>query len=442
MSNVFIPLGGAGGKNRGNSFYISDTAPTAEILGRIITPLPAGVYKKFVTPDGQVVFPSADGGDAVVSMSKEFLKKQAIKTFGIASITNFSLTMYAHRQVRLTWAKPSQGLWSGVHFVFKYGSMPTSETDGFMVYDSADVHYETARLDERELFVRAYSYVTVTDGRWYDEGAVSARITVTGISGSVTLSTGAGTWTVPDGVRKIRYILVGHGGNGGGADWGMRSTGGGGGGYFVSDYMDVTPGQGINWIIPSSQNSNTSLGGAIARSGENGTYFHGNDRNHVKNVRGGNGGSGGGGGSPKKSNIYAVGGTGGSDGSDGQAVDSEHGPSLGGVGQHSSNRGFNGVLYSGGGAGGVMRSHPANGGAGGGGMAVDARQLLYNKYRGPKYDVSRGNGVNGLGGGGGGIESDYRDDYYLGGDGHLSLDNGGLGGTGCIYIAWGNLMND
>ena len=426
MSNVFIPLGGAGGKNRGNSFYISDTAPTAEILGRIITPLPAGVYKKFVTPDGQVAFPSADGGDAVVSMSKEFLKKQAIKTFGIASIINFNLSMYAHRQVRLTWAKPDRGLFSGIHFVFKYGSMPTNENDGFMVYDSADVHYETARLEERDLFVRAFNYVTVTDG----------------ISGSVTLSTGAGTWTVPDGVRRIRYILVGHGGNGGGANWGTRSTGGGGGGYFVSDYMDVTPGQGINWIIPSSQNSNTSLGGAIARSGENGTYFNVNDRNHIKNVRGGNGGSGGGGGSPKKSNIYAVGGAGGSDGSDGQAVDSEKGPSLGGVGQHSSTRGFNGVLYSGGGAGGVMRSHPANGGAGGGGMAVDARQLLYNKYRGPKYDVSRGNGVNGLGGGGGGIESDYRDDYYLGGDGHLSLDNGGLGGTGCIYIAWGNLMND
>ena len=228
MSNVFIPLGGAGGKNRGNSFYISDTAPTAEILGRIITPLPAGVYKKYVTPDGQVAFPSADGGDAVVSMSKEFLKKQAIKTFGIASITNFSLSMYAHRQVRLTWAKPDRGLWSGVHFVFKYGSMPTSETDGFMVYDSADVHYETARLDERELFVRAYSYVTVTDGRWYDEGKVSAKITVTGISGSVTLGVGAGTWTVPDKVEKIRYIIVGQGGNG--EDNGANQYGAGGGG--------------------------------------------------------------------------------------------------------------------------------------------------------------------------------------------------------------------
>lgn len=442
MSEVFIPLGGAGGKNRGNSFYIPDTAPTAEVFGRIITPLPAGVYKKFVTPDGQIVFPSADGGDAVVSMSREFLKKQAIKTFGIASITNFSLSMYAHRQVRLTWAKPDRGLWSGVHFVFKYGSMPTNENDGFMFYDSADVHYETPKLEERELYVRAYSYVTVRDGRWYDEGAVSARITVTGISGSVTLSTGAGTWTVPANVYKIRYILVGHGGNGGGANYGNRCTGGGGGGYFVSEYMDVTPGQGINWLIPSSQNSNTSLGGAIARSGENGTYFYDGDRNHIKNVRGGNGGSGGGGGSPQRSNWNTFGGAGGSDGSDGQTVNSKYGACLGGAGQHSSTRGFNGVLYSGGGAGGGLGSHPANGGAGGGGMAVDARRLLDNKYRGLNLDVSRGNGVDGLGGGGGGIESDYRNDFYIGGDGYLSLDNGGLGGTGCIYIAWGSAMND
>ena len=442
MSNVLIPLGGAGGKNRGSQYKIPENAQTLEMFGSIFFPLPPGVYKKLVLPNGQPALPSSDGGDAAITMTKEFLKKQAIKTFGIASITNFSLSMYAHRQVRLTWAKPDRGLFSGIHFVFKYGSMPTNENDGFMVYDSADVHYETARLEERELFVRAYSYVTVTDGRWYDEGTVSAKITVTGISGSVTLSTGAGTWTVPEGVRRIRYILVGHGGNGGGADLGMRCTGGGGGGYFVSDYMDVTPGQVLNWIIPSSQNSNTSLGGVIARSGENGTYFHGSDRNHVKNVRGGNGGSGGGGGSPQKSNVYATGGTGGSDGSDGQEVGSKYGPSLGGVGQHSSTRGFNGVLYSGGGAGGVMRSHPANGGAGGGGMAVDARLLLRNKYLGSNLDVSRGNGVDGLGGGGGGIESDYRDDYYLGGDGHLSIDNGGLGGTGCIYVAWGNLMND
>ena len=420
MSNVFIPLGGAGGKNRGNSFYISDTAPTAEILGRIITPLPAGVYKKFVTPDGQVVFPSADGGDAVVSMSKEFLKKQAIKTFGIASITNFSLTMYAHRQVRLTWAKPDRGLWSGTRFVFKYGSMPTSETDGFMVYDSADVHYETARLEERELFVRAFNYVTVRDGRWYDEGTVSAKITVTGISGSVTLGAGAGTWTVPAGVTRIRFILVGQGGEGC-TNSGWRCGGaGGGGGYFKQGYMNVTPGQGINWIVPTAnqglvvnskdwQDYNKGLGHLAQLD----TVF-GNERaEHGRHGRtdwsygysdelaeyGGVGGSGGGAGNS------GVGGRNGGNGSDtGRGITGTKYKKyqFGGTGSHQSTTGFNGVLYCTGGNGGP-----------------------------PDWGETGARGTDGLGTGGNGAGGYYRH----------SLP-GGLGGTGCIYIAWGSAMND
>lgn len=449
MSNVFIPLGGAGGKNRGNSFYISDTAPTAEILGRIITPLPAGVYKKFVTPDGQVVFPSADGGDAVVSMSKEFLKKQAIKTFGIASITNFSLTMYAHRQVRLTWAKPSTGLWSGVHFVFKYGSMPTSETDGFMVCDSADVHYETARLEERELFVRAYSYVTVKDGRWYDEGKVSAKITVTGISGSVTLSTGAGTWTVPDKVNKIRYILVGHGGNGGVGHGNSSGTGGGGGGYFTTGYLNVTPGQQINWVVPSSQGAPTSFAGIVANSGTNG-----NDAIFLRIVvYGGNGGSGGGAGQGRYYGGF-IGGDGGINGGDGgqamyyQRNVQPHGyvvsptqNNTAGIGQHTSTTGFNGVLYSGGGCGGGSLKTVQEGG---GGISVDSffAPRLYRNTSPRPEEYAKACGVNGLGGGGGGYKMSS-----TGGDYNYDESSSGPyvaspGGAGCIYVAWGSLMND
>ena len=449
MSEVFIPLGGAGGKNRGNSFYISDTAPTAEVLGRIITPLPAGVYKKFVTPDGQVAFPSADGGDAVVSMSKEFLKKQAIKTFGIASITNFSLSMYAHRQVRLTWAKPSQGLWSGVHFVFKYDSMPTSETDGFMVYDSADVHYETARLEERELFVRAYCYVTVKDGRWYDEGKVSARITVTGISGAVTLSTGAGVWTVPDKVDKIRYILVGHGGSAGIAYTNNVGTGGGGGGYFTTGYLDVSPGQQINWVIPSEQGAPTSFSGIVANSGTTGndSYFS------TKRVFGGNGGSGGGAGVVGGRVIKARGGDGGLDGSDGgqstyySSYDKKYivytnsdWQNVGGQGQHTSTRGFNGVLYSGGGSGGGGGNNTPREGGGGVSISYMDSPRKWNANTGPAY--AKACGVNGLGGGGGGCEhtgfGSYRN-YQEASFGELL---GAPGGTGCIYIAWGSAMND
>lgn len=445
MSEVFIPLGGAGGKNRGSQYSVPENAQTLEMFGSVFAPLPAGVYKKYMLPNGQPAFPSADGGAAVVSIPKEFLKKQAIKTFGIASITNFSLTMYAHRQVRLTWAKPDRGLWSGTRFVFKYGSMPTSETDGFMVYDSADVHYETARLEERELFVRAFNYVTVRDGRWYDEGTVSAKITVTGISGSVTLGAGAGTWTVPDGVRRIRYILVGHGGNGGEGHTNQSGTGGGGGGYFTTGYMSVTPGQAISWIIPTLQGSSTVLGDIISKSGENGnsTYYMGNG-----GVYGGDGGSGGGAGATSShSTVY--GGDGGVNGSDGgqstvrrgEKIRVSSGYNRGGIGQHSSTIGFNGVHYSGGGCGGGNEKTTQEGG---GGIAVKLSSAPRRYRTAPLIpDVyAKACGVNGLGGGAGG----YTPEKY-GSDLNYDESKYGAflpspGGTGCIYIAWGNLMND
>ena len=453
MSEVFIPLGGAGGKNRGEGVQV-DEDYTYLKLGNsgVGIPLPAGNYKALKAVHGEETpFSSyGDGKNAAVFMTKEFLKKVTLDYFGIASITNFKLTMYAHRQVRLTWAVPSEGLWSGVRFVFKYGSMPTSETDGFMVYDSADVHYETEKLEERELFVRAFNYVTVKDGRWYDEGAVSARITVSGISGSVTLSTGAGVWTVPEGVRRIRYILVGHGGDGTRVGYYMSSHGGGGGGggYFTTGYMNVFPGQSLSWAIPSVQGQNTLLGNLVSKSGKMTEPV--NNRGDIRYTSGGDGGSGGGGSSPN--GIDVAGGCGGSNGSNGCGGIGGYADEMffysGGKGQKSSTRGFNGVLYSGGGGAGgpyifnrinklsnpspdVMEpifdgtyySYPmaAKGGEGGGG---DSEHVSTNP-----------NGIDGLGGGGGGGSHHSRNGSY----GPASC---GKGGTGCIYIAWGSLMND
>lgn len=428
MSNVLIPLGGSGGKNRGELVPVDENYTYLKLGNSVVgIPLPAGNYKALKAVHGEEnPFSSyGDGKNAAIFMTKEFLKKVAIDLFGIASITNFSLTMYAHRQVRLTWAKPDRGLWSGVHFVFKYGSMPTSETDGFMVYDSADVHYETSKLEERELFVRAYSYVTVKDGRWYDEGKVSARITVTGISGSVTLGVGAGVWTVPDKVDKIRYILVGQGGAGNDGGRNSWNTGaGGGGGYFVTGYMNVTPGQQLSYVVPSYQEGLFhTIGNSIVSTEKYGDYQkwknipgldtvfsviraqHGKPgRTYITisdrtEIYGGDGGSGGGGG---------LGGAGGTDGSDGSSGGTyprgyRRQPVIGvaGKGSHVSTRGFNGVLYSSGGAGGSYESGNTG-----------------------KY------GTNGLGEGGGGA------------GGGFSNISGGKGGTGCIYIAWGSAMND
>ena len=454
MSEVFIPLGGAAGKNRGEGVQVDENYTYLKLGNSGVgIPLPAGNYKALKAVHGEEnPFSSyGDGKNAAVFMTKDFLKKVTLDLFGIASITNFSLTMYAHRQVRLTWAKPSQGLWSGVRFVFKYGSMPTSETDGFMFYDSADVHYETPKLEERELFVRAYSYVTVKDGRWYDEGAVSARITVSGISGSVTLSTGAGTWTVPDKVKRIRYILVGHGGNGGVGNSNYTGTGGGGGGYFTTGYLNVTPGQQINWVVPSSQGAPTSFAGIVANSGTNG-----NDSiNMRKVVYGGNGGSGGGAGQGDYHPGH-IGGDGGVNGGDGgQAMYYQHNTkpygyiaypakdNTAGIGQHTSTTGFNGVLYSGGGSGGGSLKTVQEGGGGLSVASYSAPRSRHNTPGNPE-EYAKACGVNGLGGGGGGYKMSsygggYIDYSYETRDGEFLASQGG---TGCIYIAWGSAMND
>lgn len=488
MSEVFIPLGGAGGKNRGEAVSVDENYTYLKLGNSgVALPLPAGNYKALKAVQGEESLFSSygDGKNAAVFMTKDFLKKVTLDLFGIASITNFSLSMYAHRQVRLTWAKPSEGLWSGVHFVFKYDSMPTNENDGFMFYDSADVHYETARLEERELFVRAYNYVTVKDGRWYDEGKVSARITVTGISGAVTLSTGAGVWTVPDGVRRIRYILVGHGGAGTQFNGHNGTGGGGGGGYFTTDYMDVTPGQAITWVVPSEQGSATVLNGSKAESGKmskklyspsslggGGAEYNYSER-HETYASGGDGGSGGGGGYILYDNYYyGIGGCGGENGSNGKGAVSatyDNPATLplvsGGKGQGTSTRGFNGVLYSGGGGGAVSaralvgfpkKESPSapdimeptledgyyfyrqagRGGEGGGG---NAEIWLINH----KLHLD---GTNGLGGGGGGSRVyPYEESRGWGGR-RVVAPRGpsvaGKGGTGCIYIAWGSAMND
>ena len=418
MGNVFIPLGGAGGKNRGDQYSIPEDAQTFEMFGSVFAPLPTGVYKKYMLPNGKPAFPAVDGGTAVVSMSKEFLKKQAINTFGIASITNFSATMYAHKQVRLTWSRPNKGLWSGVHFVFKYDSMPTSVTDGFLQIDSADVHYESPLLREGQLYVRAYNYVTTNEGRWYDNGNVSANTYVSSINGSVTFGAGAGTWTVPANVYKIRYIAVGQGGMGS-HNGGYRLGGpGGGGGYFATGYMNVTPGQQISWLIPSIVTSkstsrddyvkyydgghlpafDTIFGSVRAEHGRTG-YLSNISYNNF-NLIGGSGGSGGGGGNG------GLGGTNGADGTVGRNGSYAAGGStysIAGKGSGVSTLGFNGVLYCSGG---------------------NAGENDQSWNLGSRGTDGLGNGGNGTGGG------------------TFGKTNDRSGGTGCIYIAWGSSMND
>lgn len=415
MSEVFIPLGGAGGKNRGMAAVLGDSTPFTNAGAVMSLPLPAGNYKKSVSNPRTGY---GDGKNSEVTISKGLLKQMALNAFGIASITNFSAAMYAHKQVRLTWSRPTRGLWSGVHLVFKYDSMPTSVTDGFYTLDIADVYCTPSGLEERQLYIRAFNYVTTNEGRWYDSGNVSSTIRVSGISGAVTFGAGAGTWTVPEGVRRIRYILVGQGGQGGWNTGFYAPGGGGGGGYFTTGYMDVTPGQSIPWIIPSASADFNLLGGVYKqgldtvlgsiRSQHGRSPLRNGFRNYNNHLysNGGDGGSGG----------AAYSGSPGSNGNDG--IGSYPSVSEGrrgdkttyyfdsirpGYGQHTSTTGFNGVLYSTGG----MAGNRGN-------------------------DSEGASGTDGLGNGGNGANTKS----------YGKSHGGGRGGTGCIYIAWGSLMND
>ena len=415
MSDVLIPLGGAGGKNRGTVAVIGDNAPFLNAGAVMSLPLPAGNYKKSVSNPRTSY---GDGKNSEVTLSKELLKKMAIDAFGIASITNFRATMYAHKQVRLTWARPTKGLWSGTFFVFKKGRMPNSVYDSDTQYASGDTHLVTQPLSEGIWYIRAFNYVATNNGRWYDDGKVSFMINVTGISGSVTLGAGAGTWTVPANVYKIRYIAVGMGGMGGHNGGYRLGGGGGGGGYFSTGYMNVTPGQQISWLIPSQityqsaggdnynkffrgehlDSYDTIFGSIRTEHGRSGKLQNINYNNYY--VDGGDGGSGGGGGNG------GAGGTNGADGTVGSNGSYAAGGSTysrAGKGSGVSTLGFNGVLYCSGGNAGAPNQSWNLGGRGTDGL---------------------GNGGNGTGGGTNGKSNDRS------------------GGTGCIYIAWGSSMND
>jgi len=441
MSEVFIPLGGAGGKNRGDAVQVDEdyTYLKAGNSG-VALPLPAGNYKAMKAVHGEEsLFASyGDGKNAIVFMTNDFLKKVTLDYFGIASITNFSFAPRGHRQTMFTWAKPSGGaMWSGVRLIVwkKSDSKPRNpdDTSGTWIRDTADTYIVTPLFPDVPHYIKAVSYVSVNGGRWYQDfdSAPTLEFTPTQKSGAITLSTGAGTWTVPDNVYKIRYILVGGGGRGGYSN-GFYASGGGGGGYFTTGYMNVTPGQRFNWIIPSIPYITDGIVPTEVRNYESGArlpqydtvfgsiradygfppperkcYTSKSAKTFSQWASGGNGGSGG----------AAFGGAPGTNGNDGSGVMPNSNTGRGktsetvsidlspGVGQHTSTTGFNGVLYSSGGLSGVLAQ--ANVGV---------------------------NGADGLGNGGGG--ANHPQSKYEAGC------IGGKGGTGCIYIAWGSLMND
>jgi len=155
---------------------------------------------------------------------------------------------------------------------------------------------------------------------------------------------GSTSWTVPDGVTSVQYLVVG-GGGGGGNGFDTGGGGGGAGGMVLTGTLNVSPGQSYSVTVGAG-----GAGGDNIRSNRNG-QLGGNSIFHTITALGGSGGGGsrtggtGSGGSAQVGTSNApIGGAGGGNGSS-----SVRGSGGGGGG--AAGNGGNGSSVSGGSGG-------------------------------------------------------------------------------------------
>jgi PKD repeat protein len=256
------------------------------------------------------------------------------------------------------------------------------------------------------------------NGSYYDN--------LTKFSGS-----GLTTWTCPNGVTSVWYLVVAGGGAGGGG--GTRSGGGGGAGGVLNGTRAVTPATGYNVAVGIGGTNSSGTGG----SGGNSSFANTTAMDSMNAMGGGGGGtynanglfggSGGGGGFSANGggNIIGQGtaggnggtsnnrgaGGGGGNGTAGTTATTNNG-GAGGDGLQFSITGVDTYFAGGGGGGAYQASTGGSGGSGGGGKGGDG--------------TNGGVGIAGtaqLGGGGGG--------------GNTS-SNGAAGGDGVVYLRYFN----
>lgn len=83
----------------------------------------------------------------------------------------------------------------------------------------------------------------------------------------------SGSWTVPDGVTKIKITLTGAGG-GGGLNSNNKASGGGAGGSIIA-YLNVIPGEVINWVRGLGGLAATTSNTAGSNGGNSSITFEG-----------------------------------------------------------------------------------------------------------------------------------------------------------------------
>lgn len=262
----------------------------------------------------------------------------------------------------------------------------------------------------------------------------SCTVTTLGSGDVVVRFTGAGTFTPPEGIASVQYLVVAGGGGGGGNVADNAAGGGGGGaGGLLSGNLTVTPLQTYNITVGAGGAGGVGSSGP-GTSGGNSTFstltaLGGGGGASVGNNSGVSGGSGGGG----RLNSGGVGGAGtagqGNNGGNG-ATDSFAAGGGGGAGA----AGTTGLASAVGGAGGVGSSNSITGTAvtyagGGGGGGYNAAGGAGGNGGGGSAPASRGVGGNATantGGGGGGATGSTTGNAF----------SGGAGGSGVVIVRY------
>ena len=237
-----------------------------------------------------------------------------------------------------------------------------------------------------DIYVGMNNSKKIVSDAYISKGGVLKSVYKRGGSETITAS---GTFTVPNGVRKIDVFMVGAGGGGG--YYTNNDYAGGGGGGYTKTIKGISVNPGDRFSVTIGQGTKSRAGGSTASGGQTG------DGGKAGSSTGGDGGCGG----------VTGGCNGGSDGSNGLT---RTGYTSCGKGQGSTTRAFgeiDGTLYAGGGGGIYCRNNigignilQGSGGEGGGGYAG------FSCYTdGGEFYSKASNGKDGTGGGGGGAVS-------------------------------------
>lgn len=243
------------------------------------------------------------------------------------------------------------------------------------------------------------------------------------------LTTGAGTYTVPDRVTTLMVEVWGGGGRGGNVNNGHG--GGGGGGAYSRSTISVTPGQIINYSVGAGSTTTAAGGDSWFVNSTTILAKGGSSSTNATGASGGSSGSGRGdvlysGGNGANSSIVTTGGGGGGAGSTGNGGNANGGTAgtgtyegggNGGAGHNTNNSNGNpGLGFGGGGSG--ARGNGTGGAGADGSIRVTAYQLFENTSGTYSYTVPDG------------VYSLQVEVWGGGGNGGTRTSSGGTGGGG------------